>query len=313
MGRSTIAAMLECTHLRDLRVDPVAHPRPQPHLSSASGVVRAGGLLYFVADDEHHLGVVATDAAMDTPVRLHRLRAGDLPADKAQRKAAKPDLEALVLLPTPRSLLALGSGSTPARERGFLLPLAPDATAGAAREIDLRPLYAPLRGRHADLNIEGACVAGERLLLLQRANAGSPVNACIAFGLDAITTWLGGDVHVPPPLQVLTLELGAAAGVPYGWTDATALPDGGWVFTAVAEDTRDSYADGPCAGSALGIVSADGVLQDMLPVRGAPKLEGVTLDAAGDLLLVTDADDPARPSQLLHVAWPFSCAKPAPP
>lgn len=67
--------------------------------------------------------------------------------------------------------------------------------------------------------------------------------------------------------------------------------------------TADSYAYGRCSAAVLGVVSASGVLQAWLPLAGAPKVEGVAL--AGDqLLMVTDADDPARASQLLRLAWP---------
>lgn len=303
--------MLEPTRVRELLVDPMDHPRRQPHLSSASGLARAGRFLYVVADDEHHIGAIEADVASTAPLRLHRLRGGDLPAGKAQRKRVKPDLEALLVLP-PRpawptgALLALGSGSTPAREQGWLLVLGPDgAPVSAPREIALGALYAPLRASSADLNIEGGFVQGERLHLLQRANTGSGRNACISWDLQAVGAWLEGGTNAPPqPMQVRLFELGAFGGVPYGWTDGAALPGGGWVFSAVAEDTSDSYADGPCAASAIGWVSSAGALQELLPLRGAPKVEGVALAADGGLLLVTDADDPARPSQLLRLDWP---------
>ncbi len=93
-----------------------------------------------------------------------------------------------------------------------------------------------------------------------------------------------------------------------GLTDAAALPGGAWVFCAVAENTDDSYFDGACAGSAVGVVGPDGVLRQMRGLHGAPKVEGISVLVRGDHLvlgLVTDADDPSVPSQLLqvHMAW----------
>ena len=41
---------------------------------------------------------------------------------------------------------------------------------------------------------------------------------------------------------------------------ASALPVGGMVFTAIAEDTEDTYTDGTCAGAAIGIADRNGNL-----------------------------------------------------
>ena len=43
--------------VRTLALDPTQHPRGQPHLSAASGLVRVRQRLYVVADDELHLGL----------------------------------------------------------------------------------------------------------------------------------------------------------------------------------------------------------------------------------------------------------------
>ena len=134
---------------------------PQAHLSAASALVRVVERLFVVADDELHLGVF--DLGEPAPGRLVRLFEGSLPAEKKARKAAKPDLEALALLPAMAdfaqgALLALGSGSTPDRQRGVLLGLTEQA---APRLIDLAPLYRPLHAQFADLNIEGGFLLGE--------------------------------------------------------------------------------------------------------------------------------------------------------
>ena len=111
--------------LRDLTVDPAAHPRGQPHLSSASGLVCAHGRVYVIADDEQHLGVFDDPRS---PGRLVRLLEGELPVGKKERKRVKADLEVLLALPASAAwphgaLLALGSGSRPNRERGVLVAL----------------------------------------------------------------------------------------------------------------------------------------------------------------------------------------------
>lgn len=301
--------MFLAVHLRDLLLEPAAHPRGQAHLSAASGLVQVGSWLYVVADDEHHLGRFAASGELAAPVHLHRIAPGDLPDDKDKRKKRKPDFEALALLPAMAghphgALLAVGSGSRPNRQQALMLPLdAEGGLPGATRAIDLAGLYQPLAENFPKLNIEGAFVAGERFCLLQRGNKGDARNACVEYPLHAMLSWLAGNKSSPPEAsRILYLELGDVDGIPLGFTDGAALPGGGWIFSAVAEDTRDSYTDGRCGGSAIGWVSADGKLQRMQAVSDAPKIEGIALAGNKQLLMVTDSDDPARASQLLAVA-----------
>ncbi|MFN9472265.1 DUF6910 family protein [Acidovorax sp.] len=152
------------------------------------------------------------------------------------------------------------------------------------------------------MNIEGAFAAGDELHLLQRGNKGDARNACITYPLAPLLDWLAGTRAEPPPaLRTALLDLGTVNGVPLGFTEGAALPggEGGWIFSAVAENTDDSYADGDCVASAIGWVGADGVLQRIAPLHGAPKVEGIALDGAQRLLMVTDADDPRCASRLL--------------
>jgi hypothetical protein len=208
----------------------------------------------------------------------------------------------LLLLPDG-SLLAFGSGSRPNRERGFVVQLDAQGIPGAVRVLDLAPLYRQLHGRFADLNIEGAFVSGGDLCLLQRGNRGGSPNASIRVRFDGFAAWLQGQAPAPGArMQVMSLP--DVDGVPYGFTDGAALPDGGWLFSAVAEDTRDSFGDGGCMGSAIGRVSAAGELAGFLPLHGAPKVEGIARVGEDRLLLVTDADDPVQASALLQVRVP---------
>lgn len=305
--------MLDVQHLRDLLVDPEAHPRGQPHLSAASGLVRAHGWLYVVADDEHHLGVLTESADSrqhGDPVALHRLFDGDLPNRKGKRKDAKPDLETLTALPPMPgcpfgALLALGSGSRPTRERGVLLALdAEGALTGRMAHISLSALYQPLRKRFKDLNIEGAFFTSGELRLLQRGNKGDARNACVSYDWNLLARWLADQsLSAPPAKATFQIELGEVDGVPLGLTDGAALSDGAWVFSAVAENTDNSFADGGVPGSAIGVVAPDGTLRQLHRLSGAPKVEGIAVQRQGDdltLTLVTDADDPDIASQLLQ-------------
>lgn len=296
------------------------------HLSAASGLVQIGTQVCVVADDELSLGVF--ELTSDHPGRLVRLFDGDLPATPAQRKAAKPDLEALIALPAfaghaHGALLALGSGSRANRRRAALLPLGADgALSPPARSVDLTELFAPLQAHFgAALNIEGGFVAGATFCLLQRGNRGTPVNACIGFAWEDTARWLAGAGPAPAPRSVTAFDLGAIDGVPLGFTDGAALPGGGWVFCAAAEDTADSYADGTCAGSVVGVVSADGTIERIERLSLVCKVEGIAATAQADrldLLLVTDADDRTRAALLLSAELRVeirlqSPSSPAPP
>jgi hypothetical protein len=310
---STPAGDLFAELVRELDLAPGTHPHDNLWLHATSGLVCIGNNAYVVADDEHHLGHFRLDSA--APVDLLRLFRGKLPRDKGKRKKAKPDLECLVRLPPLElyphgALLALGSGSRATRNRGTLLGLDKDGTVlGLPLQLDLTALYAPLQQQFAGLNVEGAFVTDTSLHLLQRGNKDS-ANARISFDWRAVEDWLMDDgVAAPQAASVQMIDLGLADGVPLTPTDATRLADDHWLFCAVAENTADSYEDGACLASLLGIADAHGRVLRTWHLHGNPKVEGVALEPGCDpgsaklqVLLVTDADDPRRPSQLLRAS-----------
>jgi hypothetical protein len=255
-----------------------------------------------VADDELHLGCF--EARGTRPGTLERLLPGELPGAPAARKARKPDFEVLVRLATG-ALLALGSGSTPHRCAGVVLPLDPGgAIAGAARAIDFSGLRSILTQRFASPNIEGGCVLGEELILLQRANARDRVNALLGIPLEAVTAAVatGRFEEHAGRLRAVEVDLRAPGGGPLSFTDCASLPDGRIVFTAVAEETRDSYNDGPCSAAAVGLMDRAGRVARLAMLEPTRKIEGVHAwleDGVIRLLLVTDADDATVPAELL--------------
>jgi hypothetical protein len=281
------------------------------HLSAASGLVRVGPRLFVVADDENSLGL--SEVSSDRPGGLFRLLAGVLPPGHKDRKAMKPDFEALALLPAAPdrpfgTLLALGSGSRPNRQRGVLVDLdAQSQPQCPVREIDLEPLFAPLRQRFGELNIEGAFLAGTDFCLLQRGNRRDPVSACIRFAWSDVDLWLFGMGTAPPVRSVLSIELGHIDEVPVSLTDGAAVR-GGWIFCGAAEDTTDSYSDGRCLGSVIGFVDGEGkvVAKDRLSL--VCKTEGIAVvesEAGIEVLLVTDPDDRSEAALLLSATLPW--------
>ena len=296
--------------LRELRLaEPSAEGRPA-HVAAASGVVRRGDFVYVIGDDELFLAVFRLSAA-DEPGTLRRALAGDLPLDDDSRAGAKPDLEALTVLPPfgghpYGALFGLGSGSGPGRDRGFVWALESDGSLrGTARQVDLAPLYRRLSDRLPTLNIEGASVIGDRLWLLQRGGgehetAGVVAELALGQVMDSLKNDLRLDAHELTALRAY--DLGTLGGVALTFSDATPLADELLVFTASAEADA-----GGILGSVVGTLDRSGEVKRLRTIDRRYKVEGVhaSIDTGVvDLLFVCDQDDPKTPSPLLSAAMP---------
>ena len=302
---------LELLTLRELTLDePSADGRPA-HLSAGSGIVRRGDFAYVIGDDELFLAVFRLSAAHERG-ELRRALAGELPLDHGARKRAKPDLEALTVLPPfgghpYGALLGLGSGSAPGRDRGFVWALdAHGELRGHAREVDLAPLYGLLAESIEDLDIEGAAVMGDRLWLLQRGGGDEHAAGIVAeLDLGEVMTSLRDD-HRLDRHELAALrayDLGTLDGVPLTFSDATPVADELLVFTASAE-----AGDGGIRGSVVGTLGTDGDVRRLRTIDRRYKVEGVhaTIDTGVmDFLFVCDQDDPGAPSPLLSAAMPI--------
>lgn len=295
--------MIALTKLRDLDLKGPISPGRPAYLSAASGLVRIDDVLYVVADDEHHLGVFRREG----PGTLLKLIDGELPTEAKTRKKAKPDFEALVRLPAFKgyphgALLACGSGSKPNRRKGILIGLDARGRHAEVHGVDLGGLMDPLVAEFGKINLEGMAVRQDELCVFQRGNKGHKRNAVIRFALDGALAALTSETSAPlAPLDCQDYDLGEIGGVPLTFTDGAALPDGALVFSAAAEDTGDSYADGACCGSAIGLINPDGTLAWVAPFREAYKIEGLDARQQDDvlhLLLVTDADSIDIPAGL---------------
>lgn len=303
--------MIQLTEVKRLLLPQGTHVDRHPHLSAASGLVQVGPWLYVVADDEVHLGQFLLEG--NAHGQLHRCFEDDLPLEHEARKAEKPDIEVLTLLPdfflpgmkTPAhtTLLALGSGSKKNRHRSAIIPL--DKTgniAAGATVIELEQFYDFLKKEIGKLNIEGATVVGEHVFLFQRGNKKNKLNASIRLARDDFyKILLTPNKKHQPQIHITPYDLGLIEGVPLCFTDATNLHDGKIVFTASAENTSDSYLDGKCMGSAIGIINRRGDLVALESIDKCVKVEGIEaneMDNRIELLLVTDADDATEPAQL---------------
>ena len=222
--------MIEIIRIRELALEQASRAGRLPHLSAASGLICVGPQAYVVADDELHLGLF--ELGSTGPGRLLQLFPGELPDAAAERKALKPDLETLALLPPmpgfPHgALLALGSGSKKNRRKGVLLALGVGGTLHAApRLIALDNLYRALEDKVDDLNIEGAFVNGDQLLLLQRGNKKSRLNALITLPLAQLLPLLrdpAADIKIRKR-DIVHFDLGKIGDVPLTFTDGAPPP-----------------------------------------------------------------------------------------
>lgn len=279
-------------------------------LDAASGLAAVGGTAWIVSDGDHDL------------LRFDDLARAGARVNGLPERADKYDLEALTTLPNAgagrgAALLAVGSGSKAGRDLGVLQDVdAAGAPAGPAMAVQLGPLYAALDDRLPDqLNVEGAAVrhgrSGWELLLFHRGL--EPGSKSVVFVLDADAVAraarAGRAVAATAVRSQRVLELGALDGHQLAVSDADVLPDGRIVITATAETTDEAHRDGRIIGSAVGVLSSDLRLESLRPLTGPPrKVEGIEPARSFDpsapadrYVLVTDADDKTRPSELLHV------------
>lgn len=288
-----------------------------PHVRAGSALARLGDSLIVVQDDALFLAVVdpSTFAVRDIP----------LPATDGIRtfgeqrgnKSDKLDLESCFI--DGDVLFALGSGGKPVREQIIVASDLHGATPIIAKG-HADALYAALWAMPevigAELNIEGAVVHNDQVLLFQRGNGTSPaVDAVLTFARDPFIQYLtacalgGVAAPCPPVIHTTTYDLGTAAGIRLTFTDGATDPKGRVAFLAAAEQSPDSYRDGPTAGVALGYLDASGEAQLALirDEHGNPfteKAEGLLFDPTNPnrALLVVDSDNPDIPCQLCELS-----------
>ena len=158
------------------------------------------------------------------------------------------------------------------------------------------------------------------LRLFQRGNGAprgelQPVNATCDIGWSILWEHIrfGGP---PPPLRDVTqYDLGDLGGVRLTFTDAAAMPGGGVLFLATAEDSPDAIRDGEVFGTAIGVLGDDDSPRwaPLSDAQGEPlrvKAEGLAVDwdEPGRAYVVLDSDTSRAPAELLEVQlsgpWP---------
>ena len=294
------------------------------HVRAASGLAwlrdEGGARLVIAQDDTSFLAVLDDAGAVRESVRLdHQVAGRRVFESRLGNKQHKLDLEAATTLPDGR-VLVVGSGSLAARERVVI------CDGRSARVVALPAFYAALRDERgfsgSELNVEGAAVLGDALVLANRGNGapdavGPPVDAVAALSLAALLAHVDGGA-VPAIEQVTALALGEMGGVRLTLTDLCARR-GALYFLASAEASPNAIDDGVVVGTAVGRV--EGSSACWVPIvdeAGAPstaKVEGLAwASPTGEgsrVLAVVDRDDPDAASELLTIELPAELVPPS--
>ena len=151
-----------------------------------------------------------------------------------QQKKIKLDLECIGLTSNSEKIMAFPSGSTENRKLGLTLNL----RTSQVEEVHLEKWFEFISKRISVLNIEGYCVIGGFVYLLNRGVQNQKSNL-IKMNLS------GTDI-----ISITELEFGSISGVVAHGTELAALENRLFALFS-AEDTNDTYNDGAVVGSGL--------------------------------------------------------------
>jgi hypothetical protein len=293
---------VSCTHEQNLAGIP-----------SASAIELAGENLIIFGDDARSLYVLDRARQLAQVVPLP----GISPGQSRLPKHEKPDIESALVYSSggETHVIAFGSGSSgTARDGGFHVRIDARHTI-RIDELGLGALYNNLRqapeiSPGGVLNIEGAAITDDHVILAQRA-AGSSGNYLIRFERAAFFNWLENNTP-PPAAEFFPVNLTRVSGVEAGLTGLAFSPvHRRLFFSAAVEDRKDPVQDGPVLGSFIGSFSWPAQQQPALEYCEAPgdlpakrKLESICLlqENPGGVQALAVADDDLGSSQLADLS-----------
>jgi hypothetical protein len=196
--------------------------------------------LYLVGDDAKNLLILDTAYHEIDSIEIFK------GLDKRIAKVEKADFEAstIVGLGKTAKMIIFGSGSTALRKKVAHLNI--NNPADTLLMLDTSPFIDRLQPVLRVVNIEGAAMVKDMLVLANRANAGNPVNSFV------ITTT--ACVHNPDiaTFTLTTIDLPKQKNVA-GISGLTYLDSHDvLLFTASTEATDNAYADGTIGDSYIG-------------------------------------------------------------
>jgi hypothetical protein len=279
-----------------------------PDFPSASAVEYLDGKLYLVGDDATCILVLNREYQV-----IHSIAIADS-AVKRIAKAEKPDFEAsaLITLHGEHYLLASGSLATAKRRQLLLVPLTAPGNIQQISYSDAFITQLLSSGIH-ELNVEGATVVGDTLLLSNRGNDTYPLNQLI---LIRNGFW---EQEAIPAFSVVPLTLLTPTQVFAGVSELCYVADKDLLLcTLSSEATANAYDDGAIGDSYIGWVkdisqklsgtslAMDGWLNlvEADPAFITQKIEGICLEHLdGDqLILHLVADNDGGESRLFKVS-----------
>jgi hypothetical protein len=282
-----------------------------PHIPSASGVEVLQNTIYIIGDDSSWLYVLNINAQLTERIAL--FDSPDLINGRISKKA-KPDFEALTLLPVGSSqqLLVAGSGSkSPERDNGYLI----NVHTSNIRPVSLTGLYNQLRQQPdvigaGKLNIEGIAANHEQIIFIQRGNV-TGNNVLISYPAEDLYNYLTAkSVHAPLPV-VQPYVLPRLLELQSGFSGITFIPGTSQLlFTASVEDTANEIDDGEIMGSYIGLIdlhNPENTKSHLITFEGSTypgKIESIAVqgvDISGHIRAVAVTDSDQGGSELLFL------------
>lgn len=279
---------------------------------SGSSVNYYDGKLYLTGDDANNMLVLDTNYQQLDAIRLF-----DFP-EKRIPKNQKADFEASTLMEVDGAMhiLVLGSASREERKKAMLIPVS-NAAADCKKPF-MPALYTPaffeqLKSKGIDdVNVEGATVIGDHLVLANRGNIANPQNHLILTG-----SIFSGSQHEPAlsvSKLVLPAHLTGFAGVSeLCYIAAKDL----LLLTFSSETTNNSYDDGAIGASYLGWINniknkmadpeltLDAMIDLSAQIKdlAKEKIEGICVEAVNgnELIIHLVSDNDGGESKLFNI------------
>jgi hypothetical protein len=220
-------------------------------------------------------------------------------------KLIKHDIESACIGNINGQPFALGfssGGISPNRDTLFAIPLIDSAI---PFKVSLLAIYNAIRNQVGlsvpELNIEGATMLGDQLILLNRGN-----NFAVVLSWSSFSAYIlrPGETEIPS-FKIVKFALPIINKFPVGISGACEINDSEILFTASLEETIDFIQDGAVKGSYIGILkfssSGEIELTALEPLKDAygnvlaDKLESITIMKKDgdtlDVVAVADNDD----------------------
>ncbi|THU32536.1 hypothetical protein FAM09_27485 [Niastella caeni] len=205
--------------------------------------------LYLVGDDANNLLILDTNYK-----RIDTIRLFDYPVKRIP-KNQKADLETstFITLKGVTYLLVLGSASLENRKKVISIPIinsVPDINQSLLCDLYSNAFFKQLRSMGIEeVNIEGATVIGDQLVLSNRGNISKPHNHLIITKADSLSTL--GEMSFSTARLVLPVNTKHFAGVSeLCYVEAKNM----LLLTLSSEATTNAYDDGAIGDSYVGCI-----------------------------------------------------------